>query len=137
MTTEFMHDIGFRSVFYSSGMSDILGTAEDSESEGVEKFSLTENAVGGFEGKTRFTFQILAELSLLGNSLGHVELLFQLAERILEFIAHGDFVNFSKSFIDSLPQLCFVFRIRYIRNGIPDFVTFRNISDKISPSPIF
>ena len=94
MTAEFVHYIRFRSILDSSRMSDELCTAEDSESQSIEKFSLTEDSMGGFEGKACLTLQILTQLFMLWDSLSHVEFFFQLIQRSFKFFTHGHFVNF-------------------------------------------
>ena len=94
MATKFVHDVRLRCILYSSRMSDELCTAEDSKSQGIEKFSLTEDSMGGFEGKACLTLQILTQLFMLWDSLSHVEFFFQLIQRSFKFFTHGHFVNF-------------------------------------------
>lgn len=58
MSQNFVNNVRFGGIVRVFYVSEILGGAKDLEGEGVEEFSLAEDAVGRFEGETCSFVQI-------------------------------------------------------------------------------
>lgn len=71
MSQYFMDNIGLRGIVGILDIPEILSRAEDLKSKGVQKFSLTQNSVCGFDSKASFLVKVVREFSELRYFLGY------------------------------------------------------------------
>lgn len=69
MTDHLVDDVWLRDVVGGLVVPDVLRAAEHLEGEGVEGFSLAEDAVDRLEGEPGFGLEVVADLLELGDPL--------------------------------------------------------------------
>jgi hypothetical protein len=132
MADDFMHDVGFRSVVWISGMANILSAAKNSEGETVQKLSLTENTVSRLNCEPGLVLEIGAQFVELGNSFREHELFLQLLHLTEESFAHSFFMETSKLLVNPSPEIHLFFGIGDLGNFFTHLIAKGNLSNVVS-----